>query len=75
MLFDVCFWLFLFGSFVIVTYSLFCEMPLALIFINNYENLEDLRVHWYHLFVSIRYHNFLCFAIWNVVQSDENELV
>ena len=38
-------------------------------------SLEDLRVHWYHLFVSIRYHNFLHFAICNVVQTTQNELV
>ena len=26
-----------------------------------------LPVHWYHLFVSIRYHNFFHFSIWNII--------
>ena len=63
-------------SFILST--LFCEMPSAQIFsfvFNIYVSLEDLRVHWYHLFVSIRYHKFLHFAICNVVQSKQNALV
>jgi hypothetical protein len=37
--------------------------------------LGFLPVHWYHLFVSIRYHKKMHFAIWNIVQTDENILV
>ena len=68
---------FLFGSFVLHLLS-FAKCLLLEIFysiFNNYVCLEDLRVHWYHLFVSIRYHSFLCFAICNVVQSKQKELV
>ena len=35
------------------------------IIIQNFESF--LPVHWYHLFVFIRYHKFFHFSIWNIV--------
>ena len=67
-----------FSSRSFIWFTLFCEMPSAQIFsfiFNIYVSLEDLRVHWYHLFVSIIYHKFLHFTICNVVQSKQNALV
>ena len=37
--------------------------------------LRVLPVHWYHLFVSIRYHNKMHFARCNIVQTNENVVV
>ena len=34
-----------------------------------------LPVHWYHLFVSIRYHNYINFSRCNIVQSEQLPLV
>ena len=31
------------------------------------ESFRYLPVHWYHLFVSIRYHKFFCFSIWDII--------
>ena len=30
-------------------------------------SLRSLPVHWYHLFVSIRYHKFFRFSMWNII--------
>ena len=30
----------------------------------------NLPVHWYHLFVSIRYHKNICFSRWDIGQID-----
>ena len=37
--------------------------------------LRVLPVHWYHLFVSIRYHKKMRFARCNIVQTNENVVV
>ena len=37
--------------------------------------LRVLPVHWYHLFVSIRYHKKIAFSRRNIIQSDGNAIV
>ena len=46
----------------------------TLLFLNKFifQNSESvLPVHWYHLFVLIRYHSFFRFSRWNFVQTND----
>ena len=38
-------------------------------------DLWVLPVHWYHLFVSIRYHKKMIFSRHNIIQTNENVIV